>query len=111
MKCTVLFWMTKRGRIYKARFWKFSVETRLKVQVSPGSKKSEIEGFDPWKNALIVKVRSPPEGGKANRELIELLSEFFSAEVEIVSGLKSRKKTVVVRGLSKEDVYDRAKKA
>jgi len=86
------------------------VEVKLKVHVSPGSKKSEVQGYDPWKNALIVKLKSPPEGGKANRELIKILSEFFSAEVDILSGHRSRDKVVVIRGLTENEVYDRAKK-
>ncbi len=81
----------------------------LKVQVSPGSKRGEILGYDEWRKALVVRVRSPPEGGKANREVVELLSKFFSAEVEIVSGHKSRSKVVVVKGLGEKEVYDRAK--
>ena len=84
---------------------------KIKVQVSHGSKKSEVRGYDLWKKSLIVKVKSPPEGGKANKELIDLLSEFFSAEVEIVAGHRSRNKVVVVKGLSEREVYDRAQKA
>ena len=91
------------------RSW--DVGVKLRVHVSPGSKKSGVQGYDIWKKALIIKLKSPPEGGKANGELIEILSEFFSAEVEIVTGHKSRSKMVVVKGLSESEVYDRARKA
>ncbi len=85
------------------------MDVRLKVHVSPGSRRGEILGYDEWRNALMVRVKSPPEGGKANREVVKLLSEFFSADVEIVSGHRSRSKVVVVKGLSEKEVYDRAK--
>ncbi|MBE8539545.1 DUF167 family protein [Geoglobus acetivorans] len=82
---------------------------RIKVHVSPRSKRAEIAGYDEWKKALLVKVRSPPEGGKANREVEELLSEFFNARVEIVSGHRSRDKHAVVYGLTENEVHDRIK--
>ncbi|WP_318249204.1 DUF167 domain-containing protein [Geoglobus acetivorans] len=82
---------------------------RIRVHVSPRSKRAEVSGYDEWKKALLVKVRSPPEGGKANREVEKLLSEFFNARVEIVSGHRSRDKQAVVYGLTEKDVYDRIK--
>jgi uncharacterized protein (TIGR00251 family) len=36
-------------------------------------------------------------GGRANKELCEILSSIFKAEVEIVRGHTSRLKTVLVR--------------
>ena len=86
------------------------MDVKIRVHVNPGSKKSEIQKFDEWKNVLVVKVKSPPEKGKANRELVELLSDFFSTEVYIVSGQKSRNKIIVVRGLSEKEAYDRLRK-
>lgn len=80
---------------------------RLSVHVTPNSKKFEVAGFDEWKKALLVKVRAPPEKGKANAEVEELLSEFFGSRVEVVSGHKSRIKQVLIHGLSEKEVYDR----
>lgn len=82
---------------------------RLKIHVTPKSKRSEVAGYDEWKKAMVVKVKAPPEGGKANREVEELLSKFFGVSVEIVSGHRSREKVVVVRGLTEEEVYARIK--
>ncbi len=99
-----------RGRIV-LKSWKLSrlVGARVRVHVSPKSKKSEVAGYDEWKGAIIVKVRSHPEGGKANREVEQVLSEFFGVDVEIVSGHRSRDKVVAVKGLTEEEVYARVK--
>lgn len=68
---------------------------KLKVRVIPNARKQEvIEG-----EILKVKVRSPPEGGRANEEVIELLSKHFGVKksaVKILKGLKSRDKLVVI---------------
>jgi len=46
---------------------------------------------------LVVRVAAPPEGGKANRELLKLLKKYFKAKkVEIVKGHTSRMKVVRV---------------
>lgn len=45
-------------------------------------------------------IKSPPERGRANRELVQKLAEHFGvseAEVKILSGLASRKKIVEIK--------------
>jgi uncharacterized protein (TIGR00251 family) len=45
-------------------------------------------------------IRSPPERGRANRELVKKLAEHFGvpeASVRIVSGLASKKKIVEIK--------------
>ncbi|WP_456477786.1 DUF167 domain-containing protein [Geoglobus ahangari] len=82
---------------------------RVRVHVTPKSRRCEVAGYDEWKKAIIVRVRAPPEGGKANREVEQLLSEFFGTGVEIVSGHRSRDKVVEIKGMSEEEVYARVK--
>ncbi len=82
--------------------------TRLRVRVSPGAARSEVVGRhgEAWK----VRVAAPPEGGKANAALIELLATTLGvarSEVEVVAGHGSRDKTVEVRGLAAVDVAGR----
>ena len=46
---------------------------------------------------ITVSIKSPPERGRANRELVKRLAEHFcvsEANVRIVAGLASRKKVV-----------------
>lgn len=48
---------------------------------------------------ITISIKSQPERGKANRELVKRLSEYFGvseASVRIVSGLASRKKIVEI---------------
>lgn len=48
---------------------------------------------------ITISIKSQPERGKANRELVKRLSEHFGvpeASVRIVSGFASRKKIVEI---------------
>ena len=50
-------------------------------------------------NRILVGLRSRPVKGKANLELIKKLARYFevsSSQVRIISGLKSRRKTVEI---------------
>jgi len=50
-------------------------------------------------NKILVGLRSRPVKGKANLELIKKLARYFkvsSSQVRIISGLKSRRKTVEI---------------
>jgi uncharacterized protein (TIGR00251 family) len=50
---------------------------------------------------LKVRVAAPPEAGRANRAVVELLKSWLVAsDVEIVAGLSSAAKTVRVSGLT-----------
>ena len=72
----------------------------LRLYVKPGSKGSGIEGYDPWREAYVIRLTSPPRKGKANRELVSILSEAFSVEqgeVEIIRGHKDRLKEVRIK--------------
>ena len=65
------------------------------VRVSPGSPCSKVKGA--YGTALKVCVRAPPERGKANAEVEEVLAEFLGlprAQVRVVSGLAGRSKRV-----------------
>jgi uncharacterized protein (TIGR00251 family) len=47
-------------------------------------------------------VKSPPAGGKANREAVRGLGRMFGCEVRIVMGMTSRNKMFLLRGMSAE---------
>ncbi len=79
-------------------------EFTLKVKVEPRSSKSEIIG--PYGDGIKVKLTSPPVEGKANKELIDLLSKELKIrkkDIEIISGQSSKNKVVRFIGLSKID--------
>jgi len=68
------------------------------VIVSPRSGRSGIEGIDSWRNRLIVKVRSPPLDGKANREVEEVISAAAGSPSHVTSGHTNRQKTLRIEG-------------
>jgi uncharacterized protein (TIGR00251 family) len=77
----------------------------LKVKVSPGAKRNQVKGVDA--GALKVAVTAPPEKGKANEAVVELLADYFGLprrEVSILRGHTSRSKVVMLTGASIEDV-------
>lgn len=81
------------------RGWRIVPEgVEIDVSVSPKSGRSEVQGFDGWRNRLIVKLKAPPEKGEANRELVELLGVDLGAKVEVIRGHTSRAKTVLALG-------------
>ncbi|MFN3534161.1 MAG: DUF167 domain-containing protein [Desulfatiglandales bacterium] len=67
----------------------------LKLHVIPKSKTQSIEVQTD--GTLKVRVRSAPEHGKANEELLELLASHLKirrSDLEIVSGARGREKLV-----------------
>ena len=77
---------------------------RLRLRVSPGSRRTGIVGrhADGWK----VRVAVPPEGGRANDAVVELLSKELRIprrSVSIVSGRGSREKVVRLRGIDRAE--------
>jgi len=81
--------------------------TLLLVYVQPKARRNEVEGVDEWRGRLRVKVRAPPIGGKANKELVRFLSKVLGTEVELVRGETGREKDLLVRGLKDEEVKRR----
>lgn len=81
---------------------------KIKVKVVPQSGKQKI--ILDKSGALKCYLTSPPEDGKANRELIKLLSEALKVtqrEIEIVQGLTSRSKVLDIPGFtSLAQVYE-----
>lgn len=65
----------------------------IHVKVKPNSSEQNIEKTD---EIYVVKLKSVPEKGKANLELINLLKKYFNSEVRIKSGFNSRKKIVEI---------------
>jgi uncharacterized protein (TIGR00251 family) len=75
-------------------------ETGIEVDVlvSPRSSRSGTEGIDGWRKRLIVKVRSPPLDGKANKEVEEMFTKATGSPSAVISGHTNRQKTVFIEG-------------
>ncbi len=72
----------------------------LNVRVQPKASRSEVVGIHD--GCLKVKVTSPPEGGKANREVIKLLAGYFGvnkSSIRIIRGGTSRDKVIEIKNL------------
>jgi uncharacterized protein (TIGR00251 family) len=81
---------------------------RLEVKVIPGAARSEITGVTA--GVLHLKIAAPPVRGKANRELIDLLSRALGVSrsaVSIVRGQTSRHKAIEVEGMDREEIIRR----
>jgi uncharacterized protein (TIGR00251 family) len=74
----------------------------IELKVIPKSKLEQVDSVARKdQNTLVMKIRvkAPPEDGKANKAVIELISEYFAVKrdaVRILSGLTSRNKKVEI---------------
>lgn len=68
----------------------------LKVKVKTKSDRSLVKSSG---KGLVVYVKSLPEKGRANQEVLKLIADFFRIrlnEVKIKSGLKSQHKLIIL---------------
>lgn len=92
--------------------WGSEEEARLLVQVKPDSRRNEIMGFQD--EVLSVRVAAPPIKGRANEELVGFLSQLLNVSrscIRIEKGLTGRRKLLLIRGLSKEQILERLSSA
>jgi len=76
------------------------VTLRAKCSVFPA-------GYDKWRKRIKIKVCSEAKENKANKEIVEKLAEYFNKPVKdvlVISGEKSKGKTLLVKGASVDDV-------
>lgn len=79
--------------------------TFISIKVLPRSSKNEIVGKDP--NGYKIKLTAPPLEGKANKALIQLMAKKLRVpkrDIQIVSGTRSKHKSLHVTGLSAKAV-------
>jgi len=77
----------------------------LVVRAQPGARRTGIMGE--VGGALKIAVRAPPDKGKANDAVIEVLRDVLgmkSSQIELLSGFASRQKRFLIRGLSKPNL-------
>jgi|SRR5581483_7454081 len=80
----------------------------VRVHVQPGAGRTAVTGRHG--TAVKVKVGAPPEGGRANAAVVELLAEVLgvpAASVALVGGATSRSKRLRVSGVAPADVERR----
>ncbi len=80
----------------------------LKVRVSPASRKEEIVGW--MDDTLRVRVKAPPERGKATDAVLRLIASKLglrAAQVTLKRGGGSRDKLLHIDGLTNDEVHER----
>lgn len=81
---------------------------KLHLKIVPGAAKTCLAGW--LGETLKLRVAAPPEKGKANAAVLELLSQVLEVpkrDIEIVSGKTSPQKTVQIEGMTKEELEKR----
>ena len=77
----------------------------VSIKVVPGASRDRVAGR--LGDALKVQVSAPPEGGKANKAVTELLAGVLGVranQVRVVKGHTQSRKVVQVDGLGQADV-------
>jgi len=77
----------------------------LPIKVIASSSVNKVVGWE--SHHLKVKLTAPPEKGKANEALIDILADFFGiakSKISILQGHTNPKKTVCLGGMTKEMV-------
>lgn len=77
-------------------------DTIIRLWVVPGARGAGIVG--PHGDALKVRVAAPPEGGRANQAVLDLLERRLAAAVVLERGTSARAKTVRVAGVGPASV-------
>ena len=78
---------------------------RVKVKVVPGSSRDEIVGW--LGDALKIKVMAPPEKGRANEAVVEMLADrlgLSADDITVVSGHSSPSKVIAINCMDDEIV-------
>ena len=77
----------------------------LKLHVNPRGSKNEISG---WRDdALCVKITAPPVDGAANAAVVKFIAGTLGVRksaVRIISGEKSREKTIEIDNMTSEEM-------
>ena len=82
--------------------------TTITLHVQPNARRNEVLKLED--SVLHVRVAAPPVKGKANRELIDFLSqslEVSKGSITIEKGFTSRTKVVAIAGIDREGIMKR----
>lgn len=95
-------------RVDYPAFAESSEGVRIRLKVNPRSSKNQL--LDLRSETIRVKLAASPVDGEANRSLVKFMARLChvpTANVEIVSGEKTRHKTILIRGIELGVVVDR----
>jgi uncharacterized protein (TIGR00251 family) len=81
---------------------------RLRLRVAPGARRSEIAGR--YGNGWRVRVTAPPDRGRANDEVLDVLAaalDLRRRQLRLVAGASSRDKVVELDGIDANEAERR----
>ena len=68
---------------------------RLTVKVVPNASRTGVAGTDS-SGTLRIRLSAPPEKGRANKELLDFISNILGKSVRILRGSRGRTKTIEI---------------
>ncbi len=71
-------------------------------------------GINKWRKCLEIKVCSPANNNKANKDVIKTIANYFEKPVNdvfILKGSKNRQKTIYVKGSSIDFISNKLKES
>jgi hypothetical protein len=80
----------------------------LAVRAQPGARKRGVTGEH--NGMLKLAVQAPPDKGRANEALVELIAELFGckrSQISLLSGQTSQEKKFLLAGLSLTEAQER----
>ncbi len=80
----------------------------FELRVIPGAKADCVMGY--LEGALKVRVAAPPERGKANKSVANLLAEMLNVpkrDITITFGETSQNKTVEIANITSDEIVER----
>ncbi|WP_448589756.1 DUF167 domain-containing protein [Thermodesulfobium sp.] len=82
------------------------MDFKVELKVIPNAKKESIEIKE---GRIYCKVNAPPENGRANKRVIEMISDFLKCkrkDIEIFSGEKKKNKILLIKS---ENIFKKIK--
>jgi len=87
----------------------------INLFVTPNAKKYVFPaGFNKWRKSIEIKVCAKAKENMANLETIKIVADFFKKPINnvyIISGKKSKEKTILIKEISVNDVIKMLKES
>jgi uncharacterized protein (TIGR00251 family) len=80
----------------------------LAVRAQPGARKTGVLGEH--NGALKIAVTAPPEDGRANEAILEVLHDYLGlkrSQIELLQGRTQRNKVFLIRGVTANELSSR----
>ena len=87
----------------------------INLFVTPDAEKCVFPaGYNKWRKRMEIKVCSKTKDNQANSEVVQIIAEFFKKSIKnvyIISGKKTRKKTVLIKNISENTAFQMFKES